>query len=111
FLSGTQQVGTPSSWPTTVDLLGPAPPTGVNLGAGGRLLKLGWDANTDPDVLGYKVFCENLGSTSTGITTYDAATLPESSVRTTCPDAGSGTDTTDDGGDAGDASDEAGGAA
>ena len=110
FLSGASQVGTAASWPTTVDLLGPAPPTVQSLGVGGRLLKLGWAANTDPDVLGYKVFCENLGSNPTGvITIYDAATLPESSGgSTTCPDAGTGTDPTDD---AGDASDEAGGAA
>jgi hypothetical protein len=79
------------------------------------LLKVSWAQNTDPDVFGYRVLCESLGSPGGGFTVYDADTpLPEGSARTTCPDAGSGTGTDDDAGggeDAGDAGDEAGGGA
>jgi hypothetical protein len=115
FLAGSQQVGASASWPTTIDLLGPAPPAVESLGAGSTLLKLFWKMNTDPDILGYKVFCENLGSSTGVITVYEAGTIFDasggSSGGTTCPDAGTGTGTTDDAGDdASDASDEAGGA-
>jgi hypothetical protein len=108
FLSGATRVGQSATWPTTVDLLGPAAPAVDNVGAGGGLLKLNWLPNTDPDVLGYRLFCENLGMAGGGFTVYDAdSPRPETSAPTTCPDAGTGTGTTDNA--AGDASDDAGG--
>jgi hypothetical protein len=118
FMAGAAQSGQFATWPTTIDLLGPSAPAIQGVGAGGKLLKVNWTQNTDPDVFGYRVLCESLGSPGGGFTVYDADTpLPEASSRTTCPDAGSGSGTdddagnADDGGDAGDASDEAGGGA
>jgi len=112
FVSGSAQLGASASWPTTVDLLGPAPPAIESVGAGNTLLKLFWTMNSDPDILGYKVFCENMGSSTGVITVYEAGTIFDSSGGTTCPDAGTGTGTVDDAGDdADDASDDAGGAA
>jgi hypothetical protein len=108
FLMGTTQVGTAQSWQTSVDLFGPAPPGIKNVGAGGGLLKLEWTQNTDPDVFGYRIFCENMGSAGGVVTTYEAgAPGPDGSGRTTCPDASTGT-TVDAGDDAGeDAGDDA----
>jgi hypothetical protein len=112
FVSGSAQLGASASWPTTVDLLGPAPPAIESVGAGNTLLKLFWTMNTDPDILGYKVFCENMGNSTGVFTVHEAGTIFDASGGTTCPDAGTGTGTVDDAGDdAGDASDEAGGAA
>jgi len=62
---GIYFISTPSTqsgfvaWtPTSVDLVGPNPPTNVNLGAVDTYVKLGWDVNTDADVYGYKLFCD-----------------------------------------------------
>jgi len=116
FMKGASQSGQLATWATTIDLLGPSAPVVQGVGAGGKLLKVNWTQNTDPDVFGYRVLCESLGSPGGGFTVYDADTVfPEAAPRTTCPDAGSGTGTDDDagaaedGGDAGD--DEAGGGA
>ena len=108
FLQGTTQVGTAQSWNTTVDLLGPSPPTVDPMGPpGGGLLKLSWKTNADPDVFTYKFFCEDLGATDV-ITTYEAgAPGPEGGGGggggQICPDAGSGGAS-----DAGDPTDDAG---
>jgi hypothetical protein len=110
FLQGTSQVGTAQSWSTTVDLLGPAPPAVEGIGLGSSLLKLSWAANTDPDVVSYRIFCEDLGDTAIHINTYEAGVPARDAASTaTCPDASG---TSDDAGtgddDAGDPSDEAG---
>jgi hypothetical protein len=110
FMQGASQKGQLATWPTTVDLLGPSAPAIQGVGSGGKLLKVNWTQNTDPDVFGYRLLCESLGSPGGGFTVYDADTVfPEGSPRTTCPDAGPGTGIDDDAGDAGDADDEAGG--
>jgi hypothetical protein len=107
FLQGTTQVGQAQSWQTTVDLLGPVAPTGVELGLGNSLLKLSWTINSDPDVVAYRTFCEDLGAQS-GIVTYEAgAPGPEASVPppTTCDAGGSDDSGSDDGGGTDDAGD------
>jgi hypothetical protein len=107
FMQGTTQVGDAATWPTSVDLLGPVAPVVGNLGAGSNLLKLDWQTNTDPDLVQYRAFCEDLGAQS-GVTIYEAGSPgPEASVPTPpiC-DGGQGEDSGEDGGE-----DDAGGVA
>jgi hypothetical protein len=101
FLQGTSQVGMAQSWQTTVDLLGPAAPVVGELGTANSMLKLEWQTNSDPDVVAYRTFCEDLGA-QTGITTYEAgAPGPEASVPppVTCDAGDTDASTDDDGGD------------
>jgi len=84
----------------------------AGLGAGNNILKLEWTTNTDPDLVQYLAFCEDLGEQS-GITTYEAgAPGPEASAPTPpiC-DGGEGEDGgVEDGGEDG-GEDDAGGVA
>jgi hypothetical protein len=108
FLQGATQVGQAQSWQTTVDLLGPAPPSVSELGPGNGMLKLSWSINSDPDVVAYRTFCEDLGA-QTAIMTYEAgAPRPEASIPppATC-DAGASEDGGEDGGSTEDAGDTA----
>ena len=110
FLQGVALVGSSASWATSVDLLGPAPPLVEAMdptkgtGAGDRLLKVGWASNTDPDVLSYRLFCENLGDQGGTVVYHDAATpfvapsftlpnfAPQTDGGTTCVDGGTDPD-------------------
>ena len=105
FLQGTSQVGTAQSWSTTVDLLGPSPPSSRPWGPPAVAFSR-WSGRRipNPDVLNYRFFCEDLGATD-GITTYEAgAPGPEGGGGQVCVDAGSG-GTTDDAGSIDDAGD------
>jgi len=99
FVQGSAAVGGSASWPTTIDLLGPAPPAVDDIGPpGSELLKLYWTPNTDPDVVWYTMFCEDMGEASGKVTIYEAGVHdPIGDPVQTCVDAGSGT-TTDDAG-------------
>ncbi|MET0592028.1 MAG: hypothetical protein ABW133_04965 [Polyangiaceae bacterium] len=113
FLQGTSQVGTAQSWQTNVDLLGPAAPEVATMqNPGNQLIKLEWTANTDPDVVAYRIFCEDLGASNTSVTTYEAgAPGPEASTPSTttiCPDASTSEDAGEDGGEDGGTSSDAG---
>ncbi|MEZ4233382.1 MAG: hypothetical protein R3B89_29650 [Polyangiaceae bacterium] len=46
------------TWDVSWDLAGPAGPSNVELGLGEEQLKVSWDALSDPDVAGYRFFCE-----------------------------------------------------
>jgi hypothetical protein len=79
--------GNATNWSTKIDLNGPVAPTGVNLGRGGSLLKIGWDVSvTDPDIAGYNVYCDSRDqfqgvTPPTGATsTVDAAACPSTAL-------------------------------
>ena len=109
FMQGTQQVGDAQSWPTTVDLLGPSAPLVNELGTGSNMLKLTWSTNTDPDLVQYRAFCEDLGE-QTGIVTYEAGSPGPEAAPPKPPicDGGEGEDGGSDD-DAGGSDDDAGG--
>jgi hypothetical protein len=73
-----------------VELIGPAPPTGLSLGIGEGLLKLSWTPVSDPNTQGFNIFVDPLPGhegqsvDASALTAADAA--EESSV--VCADAG-----------------------
>jgi hypothetical protein len=103
LVNGNTLVGSATNWSTKIDLNGPSAPTGLSLGKGGTLLKVGWNpALTDPDVAGYRVYCDSRtifeGITDPAGDAGSGAT-PDGSNSTTC--------SSDAGADAADGADDA----
>jgi hypothetical protein len=92
-------------WPTTIDLLGPAPPTGVVGEGASTFIKLSWTINPDQDVKGYRFFCDPTpGAVSDAA--LDAPTVSADASTASCPDASAGAaDASDDAADADDGAD------
>jgi hypothetical protein len=71
-----------------VELIGPAPPTGITIGVGEGLLKLNWTPVSDPNTQGFNIFIDPLPGqegTDAGATTSNDAGAPADLV---CEDAG-----------------------
>jgi hypothetical protein len=67
--SGEVASSVAAQFESTFDLVGPAPPTDLEVGVGERRLMLSWEASTADDVQGYRFYCVPAGemdTTSTG---------------------------------------------
>ncbi len=72
FIASSENKGG-AVWATKMDLRAPDAPTGVTLGIGNTLLKPEWTVNSDPDVYGYRFFCDPPpGTAPTMSQTFDA---------------------------------------
>jgi hypothetical protein len=73
-LQGTQAVGTGITYPVSVDMLGPPPPSGVSIMDGDTLFIINWTANSDSVTQGYNVYMHALGAADAGAITegFDA---------------------------------------
>lgn len=61
LVDGNEQVPsgeTSGQYKVTYDLVGPSPPTNVSAGIGGGELVVNWTASDDPDLLGYRLYCD-----------------------------------------------------
>ena len=104
---GSQENKGGFQWKTNYDLLGPSAPTGLTLGQGDTMLKLGWNQSTDTDLTGYHFFCDpppgKEGSGSGGVLEAGSPSGPEASTsEDAAADAGADADAACDE-DAGDA--------
>lgn len=82
--------GTPYSYPISVDLVGPPPPSGLNDTVGDTLFNINWTPNADSDTAGYDIYIDPIpGATDTTITGAS-----DGSVNVLyCDDAGTSTPT------------------
>jgi len=88
-----------------VELIGPAPPTGITLGVGEGLLKLSWTPVSDPTTQGFNVFIDPLPGHEGE--SHDGAVISTEAggvVSTICADAGFTTEIVDSGLEGGEAS-------
>jgi MYXO-CTERM domain-containing protein len=57
FAGGSVDPLATAQWSTVIDLVAPAPPTGVTAQSRNSALQVAWTPNTDPDVAGYQLLC------------------------------------------------------
>jgi hypothetical protein len=60
-VSGDQTIGTGTQFAMSLDLVGPAAPTGVSVGLREESLAVEWTASVSTDIQGYRLYCEPMG--------------------------------------------------
>ncbi len=73
IINGINATGTALSYQLATDLVGPAPPLGVNIGDGDTLFVVNWTPNSDTSTAGYDVFIHELGAADAGFGSHSIA--------------------------------------
>jgi hypothetical protein len=104
LISSSVDVAGSFKWTTKIDLVGPVPPTGITADGASSFIKVNWTINTDPDVFGYRIFCDPPPGGPRDVAVIPPVVVDAGSA--VC-DASGTTDVADAGDDADDASSDA----